>query len=468
MEITRELFVIPKNDQFILYAPLEGSAMQVGGGVIKYLQQVQSGEDPEKLNRDLFTQLRNQRVLVDKQRELPPITNEPFAPTSVTLLPTYACNLRCVYCYSLGGERVGKVMDKEIARSAIDLIIENALEKKVNSVNLGFHGGGEPLLEGNMPFLDFAVNYFRYQASLAGLRGSVGAVTNGVHNQKMLDWIVQNIDHLSLSIDGPQDIQDSQRPKYQGGKLVGSYSDVMNTLKFLEQTRDRQGKSYNYGMRATITDASVSRMSEIVEFFNSISKNKSFHLEPLFECGRCRTSQARAPKPEDYLRFMREAEIKAKELGVSIYYSGATLDKIGEEFCGACGRNFFITPDGDVTTCLEVCRKEDKHAGLFYIGGFDSENKKFDFNTSTIKNLKQRKVSSMPHCENCFAKYNCSGDCLAKVVEQSGSLRDPSNNFRCGINQGLLLDRLSRELDANINKPLAQQINEPPTQTKSC
>jgi hypothetical protein len=53
----------------------------------------------------------------------------------------------------------------------------------------------------------------------------------------------------------------------------------------------------------------------------------------------------------------------------------------------------------------------------------------------------------MPFCQDCFAKYNCSGDCPAKTYEQTGDLLDPSKNWRCTINRGLLVDGMVEALD---------------------
>jgi len=454
MEVTKELFAIPRGKNYILYAPLEGAILEVQPGVLHFIKQVNSGLDAPTLDSDLSRKLQSARILVKQQPKVGSRENSIYAPTSVTLIPTYNCNLRCVYCYARGGEDVGEVMHQDVARAAIDFIVKNAIERKKKEVTLGFHGGGEPLLPANMDLVKFATEYVKYQAEKNGLRYDVRSASNGVFNNETLEWVVNNLSHVGLSLDGPEDIQNAQRPGINGAP---SFPRVMETLKFFEGLSPEAKKTFGYNIRATITAQSVERMTEIVEFFASISSRKSFHLEPLFECGRCghgrdKTASSSSPDSEVFMKEIIRASESAKKLGKSIYYSGSEIEKIGETFCGACGSNFFVTPEGYVTTCMEACRPGDNVAELFFIGRYNPKSKLFDFNHQKRLSLSERKVSQMSHCENCFAKYNCSGDCPAKTFEESGNISDPSKNRRCIMNRGLLAHRLGQKLDEEKSK----------------
>jgi uncharacterized protein len=449
LRITSELFKIPVENRTILYAPLAGSVVEVTPGVENFFFKIQQGANPYEIDPVLAEHLFKTRILVpegqNKSSSCSSCHETHYSPTSVTLLPTFGCNLNCEYCYACAGD-LSQVIKPEIAKASIDFIVENALKKKSDNVNVGFHGGGEPLLSSNLPLINYALAYLKETSSAAGLKSRADVVTNGVHSLETMQWAVENFDRINISIDGPEDIQNRQRPK-KGGQ--GSFNDVVRTIKYLDQAKAKDGKSYNYGMRATITDYSVKRIPEILEFFSSISRNKSFHLEPLFECGRCQTTGAKAPDPGVFLEQMLIAEKRAKDLGVSFYYSGGSIDKISETFCGACGGNFFITPTGFVTTCLEACREESPIFNSFKIGQYNETTGKIDFNLENIENLRNRKVTNMEFCEDCFAKYNCAGDCPAKVLEQSGKILDSTNNARCVINRGLLKSQILQRLNAS-------------------
>ncbi len=214
----------------------------------------------------------------------------------------------------------------------------------------------------------------------------------------------------------------------------------MRTIRIL--TRE----NFPLGIRTTITKNSVKKMPDILRFFSSIVPNGKFHFEPLFECGRCFVTKSSAPGSEDFFEYFIKARRVAKELSVKLYYSGSELENIHPTFCGAAGKNFFVTPSGNVTTCLEVSREEDNLAGIFIIGRYNPNFNLFEFDLDRINQLQMRVVTSMDNCKDCYAKYNCAGDCLAKTVSSSGNLYDSTKNLRCSINKMVLLDEIKEKL----------------------
>lgn len=439
MQITKELFVVPERDQYILYAPLENSVLAVNPAVLRVLRKIKEEQNLSPEEKTVLEELKSHKIIKENgespKQEVKP-ENE-YSPTSLTLLPTYNCNLRCVYCYSRGGENPGKAMDFNVAKSAIDLLIKNSEKQNRRRVDLGFHGGGEPLLSANMDFVKRVVEYFKSRCEQTQLKPNISGATNGVITPKNLEWVVANFTNLNISLDGPEDIQNSQRPKPNNQP---SYYDVMQTIAYLE------AQKFKYGIRATITSDSVGRMSEIVEFFDSITSNKRFHLEPLFECGRCKTTKATAPDPKTFFERFIEARRTGEKLGVDLYYSGSRLGTLTSTFCGATGKNFFVTPEGNVTTCLEVSRESDKGSNVFFVGSYNPQTDTFDFNKDRINYLQFRTVDNIPHCRNCFAKYNCAGDCPGKIHSETGDIFNPTGNSRCLINRMVLIDEINTKL----------------------
>ncbi len=235
MQLTKELFVIPEGDSYILYAPLRGAVSRVNGGTINLLKKISSGKEISEYDKSIVKELQELGFmsLVEEQSELECMPKS-YKPTAVTLMPTLDCNLRCVYCYSRGGEDTGKDMSFEIAKTAIDLIVDNALETKAKSIHLGFHGGGEPFYPRTMPLVKQAVSYFREKASKHSLKANTSSATNGVINSSELEWIIQNFNHLNLSLDGDEGIQNKQRPLRNG---EGSYEKVVETIRVLEKVK---------------------------------------------------------------------------------------------------------------------------------------------------------------------------------------------------------------------------------------
>jgi radical SAM protein with 4Fe4S-binding SPASM domain len=250
---------------------------------------------------------------------------------------------------------------------------------------------------------------------------------------KPFAWLKATFNRVNLSFDGPQDIHDAQRLKPDG---QGSFEEVMEALRGLE------AHGLSYGLRTTITRLGVGRMSEVVEFFHSVSSARTFHLEPLFECGRCRRTMTKAPSPADYIVNALAAQRLAARLGVKLHYSRSRLESVSDTSCGAAGRDLFVAPAGRATTCLEVCRDDDPRGAVFLVGAYQGASGAFVWDMRALGRLRRRVVGRVPHCRDCFAKYSGAGDCLARVAAQSGSMFRASGNQRCDINRALLLDEM--------------------------
>jgi uncharacterized protein len=441
-QLTRELFVIHYGKNFILYAPLKGAIAEANPATISLLQQIRGNHSTNHETGEICDRLLSLGILEQSplEEKVTPINNPSIldiAPTSVTLFPTTACNLKCVYCYASGGEEAVH-MNFEIAKSAIDFIIGNAIRKGSKTVNLGFHGGGEPFC--NFDIVKRAVEYYKEQSKVNCLKARTSSATNGVLDPSKLEWAADNMDRLNISLDGPEDIQNLQRPTITKGK---SFEAVMKSIAYLESRKK------NFGLRATITRHSVDRMVEIVDFFSGIKSLDSYHIEPLFECGRCKKTEEKEPNPALFLQRLTEAREHAKTIGKEIYYSGGRLVRATRTFCGAAEGGFNVTPTGMVTSCYEVSDEKDPRAKIFIYGKYT--DKHFEFYPERLARLNTRIVDNLPHCTDCFAKFCCAGDCLAKT-QTKGSMFDTSTNSRCQINRGSLLYELNNKLKRdNVN-----------------
>jgi uncharacterized protein len=148
--------------------------------------------------------------------------------SSITLVLTEACNLRCLYCLYSGAylfERRYSVasLSIEIARAAIDFLIKHS--RPGTELNINFYGG-EPLLE--MLLIARIVDYARTRA---GNRNSLSfnVTTNGVLCRgERFDYLRQNNFGILVSIDGPSSLHDRYRQTIAGG---GTYDQIVRNLK---------------------------------------------------------------------------------------------------------------------------------------------------------------------------------------------------------------------------------------------
>ncbi|MBN1559041.1 radical SAM protein [candidate division KSB1 bacterium] len=338
--------------------------------------------------------------------------------------------MRCIYCYASAGENSPKFLQWEVAKAAIDLVAANAKKLGVKHFSVGFHGGGEPTLDWRL--FTRCVEYSKKVSEEIGIKVLNSVASNAVFNNKQMDWILKNLNSMSISLDGPSDVQNYQRPLVNGKP---SYDIVFKNLKRLDEA------GFNYGLRSTITDYNVRRMSEIVEHFLDNFKTKQIHFEPLFFCGRCHTFKINAPNYRMFMREFLKAIVIADQHKVRLAYSGLRLGGLTSTFCGACGSNFSVTPFGDVTSCFEVTEKEDPRSAIFFYGKWQDAKKEFDIQEDKLDYLRSFHVQNISYCRDCLAKWHCAGDCLAKVAADADVEGERDSN-RCRLNQEITKRRI--------------------------
>lgn len=139
----------------------------------------------------------------------------------ITLHIANDCNLRCRYCFAGGGNygQARDLMGKQTAEEFVDFCINNF--ERVKKI---IFFGGEPML--NVEVMEIVCNRFRYykeKGKIAYLPKFV-IITNGtILTHSIIDFIKKNIFSITVSIDGLQKINDTNRI-YQNGK--GSYEKI--------------------------------------------------------------------------------------------------------------------------------------------------------------------------------------------------------------------------------------------------
>lgn len=196
---------------------------------------------------------------------------QPFQPSSswqsqraknITFIVTKDCQLACKYCY-LVGKNEKERMTWEVAKAAIDYILEHEADFKEESVIWDFIGG-EPFLE--IDLIDKICDYLKIEMYrrkhhwFNSYRFSFS--TNGINydSEKVQKFINKNKSHLSIgiTIDGTQKKHDMNRIWKGTGAERGSYTDVVRNIPiWLSQFP-------NAGTKVTISSADIPYIKESV------------------------------------------------------------------------------------------------------------------------------------------------------------------------------------------------------------
>lgn len=191
---------------------------------------------------------------------------------NITFIVTKDCQLACKYCY-LVGKNTKERMSWEVAKAAIDYILDHEDDFREESVIWDFIGG-EPFLE--IDLIDKICDYLKtemYRRNhhwFDSYRFSFS--TNGInyHTEKVQQFIKKNREHLSIgiTIDGTQRKHDLNRiwktPEMKQGiqpkpeEEKGSYLDVVKNIPLWQEQFPESGT------KVTISSADIPYIKESV------------------------------------------------------------------------------------------------------------------------------------------------------------------------------------------------------------
>jgi uncharacterized protein len=260
--------------------------------------------------------------------------------------------------------------------------------------------------------------------------------TNGVMSADHREYVARTFGSVTLSFDGPPDLQNRMRPLIHG---QGSFDEVMAFVEVLARHKT------NFGIRSTITNENVGRMAELVDFFATHAHCKQLHFEPAFLNGRCCEMTDAVPEPEVFAEQFIKAMDRARDRGATVRFSAARLVGASLSFCGCALDPFNVTPAGDVTACFEVCERQHPLVDTFYFGRFDQSTGRFNIDFAQLAKLRSLTVDNKPLCAKCVAKWSCSGDCPVKA-HQPFSLPQAESR-RCRMIQTITRAMLERVVE---------------------
>lgn len=441
-KLTSECHFLPFDEdvsgQNLLYFPLQSLLMKVNVSAALIVRKIRDNYyRPSGPGEEHFIQQLQKLSLVNGPPEKMPFQKHPLYPEPVRTIfvTSERCNMNCIYCYNNSSGQ-GDLMTVETGRRTVDFIAANARKNHTGEIEVGFHGGGEPTV--NWQVLKEITEYAGKVAEKYDLRLMSTICTNGMLSKTQVEWLAKHIKVVVISIDGPPEIHNRQRPAHNGEASFKKVAATIDRLTELEKP---------YIFRVTVTSFGEDKIPDIVEFFNTRFHPKTICMEPLFTCGRCISSDCMPPQPEAFINGHRNSAPLVKKYHVPLQYSGARSFFLDSIFCGVSGRNFFITPQGDVTSCIEVTNRNDPRSQVFFYGRMNNQTGEFEFDQERYRKLCSLQVQNYEPCRDCFARWHCSGDCPAKFPDLQKEKHTILNKYRCLVNKTLTQHQIIRDWD---------------------
>ncbi|HLJ45308.1 MAG TPA: quinohemoprotein amine dehydrogenase maturation protein [Bryobacteraceae bacterium] len=346
-------------------------------------------------------------------KQMPP---ENFPLTTMVLNVTNQCNLSCTYCYEYGEDKIvdtengkkPKFMNEATARESVDFLFrQGALNR---AVHLTFFGG-ETLL--NFPVLKSTVAYARRKAEELGKQIDFSLTTNAtLLRPEIIEWLVDNQIGVTISIDGPKEMQDQFRIFKSG---VGSYDIVAPKIRELL----RQHRSRPIGARVTLTSQTL----DVHRIFRHLTDDIGFHevgFAPVTTASQ--RGYAIADSGFDYMldQFRSLADEFLAHSLENRHHGFSNVKETLEEIhkgaskaypCGAGLGLMGVSTDGDVALCHRFAGSDEHKLGTVR-DGVDR--------LVQIGFLEKHHIDDKTYCNVCWARPLCSGGCYHEAHTRYG------------------------------------------------
>ncbi len=365
---------------------------------------------------ELITELYHAQVIITETSRPAPVASPPkdFPLQSMVLNITNQCNLACTYCYEFGADKIAtpqgkaKYMDIETAKASVDFLIAESAHRRM--LHITFFGG-ETLM--NFPLLKEVVAYANEKAAAAGKSVGYSLTTNAtLLNSDIIQFLSDNGIGVTVSIDGPAEMQDKRRV-YRSGK--GSYAVVEPRLRALiagHRTRPITA-------RVTLTDG----VTDVLKIYRHLKDDLGFAevgFAPVTNSGE----QEYAIDDDGMDSVVSQFETLAQEwleyaLRGEMHGFTNVSETISELIQGVnkshpCGAGLGlvgVSPAGDISPCHRFT-DADTHTLGHISTGVDKE-KQADF-------LTRGHIGSKYDCHTCWVRPLCAGGCHHEAFVRYG------------------------------------------------
>lgn len=354
-----------------------------------------------------------------------------FAPTRLSIALSNLCEQRCVYCYGMPTHSNTSRLDPRACYKGLQLVANNAAAAGV-TMDVHFHGVGEPTAV--WPLFADAVNMVDEVADHFGVQARTNLCTGGQLEPDQASWIADRLNGIQISVDGPPDIHNEQRPRRDGQDSLA---------RPLALARDVVERRKRLTIKATVTDKSVGRMVEIVDFVAREVGPVQLDLGMMFAPPWVNGSRCRPPQWQDFVSGFAKAVDRGKELGVVVAHPSISLEMLAGPSPSASDMHFCLTPPGVVTAFYDVPRERGNDPRLGVYGHFDELKGNLIIDHQRRRKLAHTAVDK--RCEPCPCRVACYGPGGVKGrMPEDDAVLDQVCRARVGVLKELLRRRVPK------------------------
>ena len=303
-------------------------------------------------------------------------------------------------------------MSREVALKSLQFVLDEARKVHVKYLDITFFGG-EPLIEAALLF--WLADSFK-RALPTGMTLSFRLSTNGsLLTEQMMEALSQRDIYVSLSVDGPPQIQDAQRPNSVG---KGSSSGIEKAIPILLRANPCAS------VTTVLTPSSAAFAAESIDWLY-LKGFRYFNLT--LDYGAAWTMGDMHVLEKSYRKIASWYEQKMRDN--QRFYLSCFDERIRshtqgpphvEERCNLGFRQFSIAPDGALYPCVQFVTTEtlpEFMIGHVLHGGFD-ENCRQHLHSCSEK--------PKDACNACALQGRCASWCSCINFASTGTVTQAS------------------------------------------
>ena len=432
MYLIKEIEFIDYNDKEVIMINLFNGATDI---IEKDLYNKIINNEFDKISKDIIDTLKSRRYIFNNEKEYKEFMNElderietleKKATPNFLVVPTYACNLHCIYCYEQtymieGTTKIDPIEMVDLQFDRIDKIMKE-YEKKYGKNNDDIRitiMGGEPLLKCNFK----TISYIFEQTKKRNY--TVDIVSNGVDLDNYIDLFNEykdTLDHIQITVDGVKEIHDKRRIFHNG---KGSFDLIMKNIHLAIKN------GVTIVLRVNVDATNINELSDLANTLVKEFKHNKKLLPYLYllQDGGC-SGEANIVTEKAGIERIYELEEKNPNMKVfrKKFHPAQFIDAIFNDepyqpvlrHCGAAKNQYILDCKSNVYKCWHGIGNNDYRVGTFYPN--------YEIDKEKINNWFNRSVTILKKCKNCKYRYICGTGCPAAkhMSENNMDIKEPS------------------------------------------
>lgn len=318
------------------------------------------------------------------------------------LVPSYACNLCCTYCY----ERTYSIENKSLKE--LSALVDKQFHF-IDNCMLSFssHQDVRITIMGGEPLLAAQYSNVKYIIDCAEQRNyTVDVVTNGVELDTFIPLLTsKTVDHIQVTLDGVEETHDKRRVFHNGN---GSFKKIIKNIEAALKAH------INVYLRVNLDAENIESLPLLAQVLSNLSNRE--HLFPylyLLQDGGC-SGDSNVIHELAGIEQLYALEQNHPELSIFAkrYHPMQYIDSIfnNKKFspclrhCGASKNQYILDCNGLIYKCWHGIGNERYACGK-YLPELKWNTSKEMWSNRSVKNLNK--------CSSCKYRYICGTGCPA-------------------------------------------------------